>query len=82
LSLGVQDVVLQLAGHNPVVLYMSEPVVLHLEHIGAKVLAQAVTGAIFLLDPDYHRKPPLVAKTISSVLALPGARAVRPSIGG
>jgi len=54
--LGFQHSILQLGWHFTGLFYVSEPIVLHLEHVGAKILAETVTGAILLFDPDSHFK--------------------------
>jgi hypothetical protein len=56
LSLGVEYGVLQLGWHFAAQFYMSEPIVLHLEDVGAKILAEAITGAILLFNPYLHPK--------------------------
>jgi hypothetical protein len=38
---------------------MSEPVVLQLEHVGAKILTKAVASAIVLFNPGSHLKTPI-----------------------
>jgi hypothetical protein len=80
LSLGVEYGVLQLGWHCATQFYMREPIVLHLEDVGAKILAEAITGAILLFNPYVHLKL-LFAKTMSTVLPQVGARAIRPSGG-
>jgi hypothetical protein len=57
--LGVPRCVLKLGWHRAGLLYMGETIVLHLEHVGAKILAEAITGAVALFDPDSHLKTPL-----------------------
>jgi len=79
LGLGFQYGVLQLGWHCAIQLNMSQPIVLHLEDIGAKILAEAIPGAILLFNPYIHHKLLSLAKTMSTVAAELGVRAIRPS---